>query len=301
MSCANVSALTPPRLLTPVWCSERRPQAHTAVDLLSSRTLGAPGSNRGQPASADVGRSRWVCGISGEAAVHTCRAATWGQGGPALCVTPCRCSSQLLTTSCRNTWQHETHLMEHPWQSRHPPMGGPLSPPTLVFPAYGGLCLSRAFGNHKQCSVLVGSAAMPWMMATLASKSAAVALPQSAQAQGPESQPAAAALTSYLTATREKMTGTAWPGHMAANSRAARLHLTRQWCPCHTASDVHVELNECWKSGIPGTHRSHQTQPAPCKPTPAAPLRTPVASQNLEGLIIKALPDSATAWRRCGR
>ncbi len=112
---------------------------------------------------------------------------------------------------------------------------------------------------------------------------------------------AAAALTSYLTATREKMTGTAWPGHMAANSRAARLHLTRQWCPCHTASDVHVELNECWKSGIPGTHRSHQTQPAPCKPTPAAPLRTPVASQNLEGLIIKALPDSATAWRRCGR
>ena len=42
MSSAGVSALTPPRLLTTVLCSERL-QARTAVDLLTSRAFGVLG------------------------------------------------------------------------------------------------------------------------------------------------------------------------------------------------------------------------------------------------------------------
>ena len=39
MSSAGVSALTPPKLLTAVLCSQRRLQARTAVDLLTSRAF----------------------------------------------------------------------------------------------------------------------------------------------------------------------------------------------------------------------------------------------------------------------
>lgn len=40
---AGVSALAPPRLLTTALCNERRPQARTAMDLLTSRAFGALG------------------------------------------------------------------------------------------------------------------------------------------------------------------------------------------------------------------------------------------------------------------
>ena len=54
MSSAGVSAQTPPRLLTTVLCNERRPQARTAVDLLSSRALGALGLREPSLMSADL-------------------------------------------------------------------------------------------------------------------------------------------------------------------------------------------------------------------------------------------------------
>ena len=57
-----------------------------------------------------------VCGWPGEAAVHTCRAATCGRDGAALRVTSCRSHNQLLMGSDR--WQHEEHLVQHPRQSR---------------------------------------------------------------------------------------------------------------------------------------------------------------------------------------
>ena len=43
MSSAGVSSLTLARLLTTMLCSERRPQARPAVDLLTSRAFGALG------------------------------------------------------------------------------------------------------------------------------------------------------------------------------------------------------------------------------------------------------------------
>ena len=43
MSSAGVSAQTPLRLLTTMLCNKRRPQARTAMDLLTSSALGALG------------------------------------------------------------------------------------------------------------------------------------------------------------------------------------------------------------------------------------------------------------------
>ena len=113
MSSAGVSALTPPRLLTTVLCTERRPQARIAVDLLTSRAFGAlglmdPSLVRAALSGCVAGLVKLLCTPAGQRRVV--------RDGAALRVTSCRSNNQQLVGSDR--WQHEEHLVQHPRQSR---------------------------------------------------------------------------------------------------------------------------------------------------------------------------------------